>query len=161
MPKDPAPMDSPDPRAIDTRLVRRLAAILNETGLSEIEVERGGQRVRVARELSVVAPVTGAQPAPAAAFAPAPSPEAVEAAAEHNGDLVPSPMVGTVYLQPQPDAEPFVRVGQQVEEGQTLLIVEAMKTMNPIPAPRAGKVAAILVADAQPVEFGEPLIVLE
>ncbi len=165
MPKDPAPTDSPDARAIDTRLVKRLAAILNETGLTEIEVERGGQRVRVARELTGAAAPAAVPPPAAAAPAHAPSPEAsaaaAEAAAEHNGDVVPSPMVGTIYLQPQPEAEPFVRVGQDVAEGQTLLIVEAMKTMNPIPAPRAGKVAAILVADAQPVEFGEPLIVLE
>jgi len=162
MPKDPASTDSPDARApdertIDTRLVKRLAAILRETGMTEIEVERGGQRIRVAAQATVAA--TAAVPAAAPASA-APG-EAPAATVEHNGDAVPSPMVGTVYLQPQPGGEPFVRVGAQVDEGQTLLIVEAMKTMNPIPAPRAGKVTAILVSDAQPVEFGEPLIVLE
>ena len=164
MANDTAPTDSPDARAIDTRLVKKLAGILKETGLTEIEVERGDLRIRVAREMMLAAPA----PAPAQAVAPAAAPSGAEApttasaaAAEHAGDVVPSPMVGTVYLQPQPGAEPFVRVGSEVSEGQTLLIIEAMKTMNPIPAPRGGKVTAILVSDAQPVEFGEPLIVIE
>ena len=150
MSNDTAPADSPDARAIDTRLVRKLAAILKETELTEIEVERGDLRIRVARALTVAAAPVALAPAVAAA-----------APAAHAGDVVPSPMVGTVYLQPQPGAEPFIRIGAMVSEGQTLLIVEAMKTMNPIPAPRAGKVVDILVADAQPVEFGEPLVVIE
>lgn len=166
MSNDSAPADSPDARAIDTRLVRKLAAILKETELTEIEVERGDLRIRVARELTVAAAPVALAPAVAAPVAaahsaPAAAPASAAAPAEYAGDVVNSPMVGTVYLQPQPGAEPFIRVGSQVAEGQTLLIVEAMKTMNPIPAPRAGKVVEILVADAQPVEFGEPLVVLE
>ena len=166
MSNDSAPADSPDARAIDTRLVRKLAAILKETGLTEIEVERGDLRIRVARELTVAAPVAlapaVAAPAATGPVASAAAPPSLAApAAEYAGDVVNSPMVGTVYLQPQPGAEPFIRVGAQVSEGQTLLIVEAMKTMNPIPAPRSGKIVEILVADAQPVEFGEPLVVIE
>ncbi len=157
------PADSPDARPIDTRLVRKLADILKDTGLSEIEVERGDLKIRVARELTVqaAAPVALAPVAAAAPAAAAPAAPAAEAAPVRNGDVVPSPMVGTCYLQPQPGAEPFIRVGAQVAAGQTLLIVEAMKTMNPIPAPRAGKITEILVSDAQPVEFGEPLVVIE
>ena len=157
-PKAPA-----DP--IDARLVRKLADILTETGLSEIEVEHNDLKIRVAKTLTVAqAPVQYAA-APAAApvaAAPAAAP-AAEAAAEpqRKGDVVNSPMVGTVYLQPQPGAPAFVNVGDTVTAGQTLLIVEAMKTMNPIPSPRAGKVVEIIVQDAQPVEFGEPLIVIE
>ncbi|HEX5775514.1 MAG TPA: acetyl-CoA carboxylase biotin carboxyl carrier protein [Caulobacteraceae bacterium] len=146
--------------------MRKLAAILKETELTEIEVERGDLRIRVAREVIVaaapVAAAVAAAPASAAQAAPgavAESPAAL--AAEHAGEVIPSPMVGTVYMQAQPGAEPFIRVGSVVAEGQTLLIVEAMKTMNPIPSPRGGKVVEILVADAQPVEFGEPLVVLE
>jgi len=143
---------------IDARLVRKMADILTETGLTEIEVEHGGLRIKVARNVTAAA-VTYA--APAAHAAPAPAAPAAEAAAPARGDMVKSPMVGTVYLQPSPDAEPFVKVGDKVEEGATLLIVEAMKTMNPIPAPRSGRVIEILVGDAQPVEFGEPLVVIE
>ena len=172
MSNDSAPADSPDARAIDTRLVRKLAAILKETELTEIEVERGDLRIRVARELTVAAAPVALAPALAASATAGPATSAaasalvaesssVTAAAQYAGDVVNSPMVGTVYLQPQPGDEPFIRVGAQVSEGQTLLIVEAMKTMNPIPAPRAGKIVEILVADAQPVEFGEPLVVIE
>jgi len=167
MSNDTAPVDSPeDGRAIDTRLVRKLAGILKDTDLTEIEVESGGLRIRVAREVQVAAaPVALAPAAPVAApaaHAPAPRTESAAAAApEYAGDVVNSPMVGTVYLQPQPGAEAFVKVGQAVTEGQTLLLVEAMKTMNPITAPRAGRIVEILVADAQPVEFGEPLVVIE
>ena len=157
-PKAPA-----DP--IDARLVRKLADILTETGLTEIEVEHNDLKIRVAKTLTAApaavyapAPVAAAAPAPAAA---APAGEAAPAAVERKGDVVKSPMVGTVYLQPQPDAAPFVKVGDTVTAGQTLLIVEAMKTMNPIPAPRGGKIVEIIVQDAQPVEFGEPLIVIE
>ena len=167
MANDTAPAESPDARAIDTRLVRKLAAILKETELTEIEVERGDLRIRVAREMIVAAAPAApapavAAPAPAAQAAPGAVPESPAAlAAEHAGEVVPSPMVGTVYMQAQPGAEPFIRVGSVVAEGQTLLIVEAMKTMNPIPSPRDGKVVKILVADSQPVEFGEPLVVIE
>jgi acetyl-CoA carboxylase biotin carboxyl carrier protein len=156
--------DGPDP--IDTRLVRRLAGILNDTGLSEIEIERGDLKIRVSRTLAA-APVHAVAPAPVAA-APAPAPAAPAPAAPEftgetlpPGELVKSPMVGTVYLQPQPGANPFVKVGDTVTQGQTLLIIEAMKTMNPIPAPKGGVVRAIMAEDGQPVEFGEPLAVIE
>jgi acetyl-CoA carboxylase biotin carboxyl carrier protein len=151
--------DGPDP--IDTRLVRRLAGILNDTGLSEIEVERGGLKIRVSRTLTA-APVAVQAPAapPAAPAAPAAQPEFAGEALPP-GEVVKSPMVGTVYLQPQPGANPFVKVGDTVTQGQTLLIIEAMKTMNPIPAPKAGVVRAVLAEDGQPVEFGEPLAVIE
>ena len=150
---------------IDARLVRRLATILNDTGLTEIEVERGELRIRVARQLTAAAPAQiavapAAAPVAAPAAPAAPAAAAPPAPAEHKGDAVKSPMVGTVYLQPQPGSPAFVQVGDMVEEGQTLLIIEAMKTMNPIPAPRAGRIVAILVGDSQPVEYGEPLAVI-
>lgn len=164
-----APADPVEAPAIDARLVRKIADILKDTGLSEIEVEHAGLKIRVARELTA-APVNYVQAA-APAYAPAPvaAPPAVAPATEAaapapaaaRGDAVKSPMVGTAYLSPQPGADPFVKVGDSVSAGQTLLIVEAMKTMNPIQAPKAGKVVEILVADAQPVEFGEPLVVIE
>jgi acetyl-CoA carboxylase biotin carboxyl carrier protein len=147
----------------DTRLVRKLADILRDTELTEIEVEQGGLKIRVARELTA-APAQFALPA---ALAPAPHPASLAvpttAAPEpaRAGDVVKSPMVGTVYLQPQPGADPFVKPGDRVRQGQTLLIIEAMKTMNPIPAPRDGVLLEILALDAQPVEFGEPLAVIE
>ena len=152
---------------LDARLVRKLADILTDTGLSEIEVEHNGLKIRVAKTLTAAPVAYAAAPAPVAvAHAPAAAPAAPAAAessapAAVRGDAVKSPMVGTVYLQPQPDAPPFVKVGDTVTAGQTLMIVEAMKTMNPIPAPKGGRVVEILVADAQPVEFGEPLIVIE
>lgn len=165
-----APADPVEAPAIDARLVRKLADILKDTGLSEIEVEHAGLKIRVARELTA-APVNYVQaaapayaPAPAAApaaAAPAPVAEAAPAPAVVRGDAVKSPMVGTAYLSPQPGADAFVKVGDTVAAGQTLLIVEAMKTMNPISAPKAGKIVEILVEDAQPVEFGEPLVVIE
>jgi len=147
---------------IDARLVRRLAGILNATGLSEIEVEHDGLKIRVARTLTAAAPVAMAAPAFAAPPPPAPvaEPAAAPTPAPAAGDAVKSPMVGTVYLQPQPDTPSFVKVGDTVAEGQTLMIVEAMKTMNPIPAPRAGKILEIIVANGQPVEFGEPLAII-
>ena len=152
--------------AIDPDLVRELAQIVNDSGLSEIEVEHGELRLRIARTLVAAAPAA-VHYAPAAAAAPvaaAPAPAAAAApaadAASHPG-AVPSPMVGTAYLSPEPGAAPFIKVGDTVTEGQTMLVVEAMKTFNPIPAPRAGKVVAILVTDAQPVEYGEPLVILE
>lgn len=153
-----SPKASADP--IDARMVRKLADILTDTGLTEIEVEHNGLKIRVARSLTLSAQVAHSAPAYAAAApAPAPAPEA--AAVPARGDAVNSPMVGTVYLQPQPGAEPFVKVGDTVQAGQTLMIVEAMKTMNPIPSPKGGRVLEILVQDGQPVEFGEPLMVLE
>jgi acetyl-CoA carboxylase biotin carboxyl carrier protein len=156
-PKAPA-----DP--IDARLVRKLADILTDTGLSEIEVEHAGLKIRVAKTLTVAVQAAAA-PAAVAPAAPAPAPAAAPAAdpapARAKGDTVNSPMVGTVYLQPQPGADPFVKVGDTVQAGQTLFIVEAMKTMNPIPAPKGGRIVEILVSDAQPVEFGEPLAVIE
>ena len=164
-----APADPVETPSIDARLVRKLADILKDTGLSEIEVEHAGLKIRVARELTVAASATTYVQAPAAqAYAPAaaaPAPVAEAAApapaARPAGDIVKSPMVGTVYLQPQPGADAFIKVGDTVAAGQTLLIVEAMKTMNPISATKAGKVVEILVADAQPVEFGEPLVIVE
>ncbi len=157
------PVETP---SIDARLVRKLADILKDTGLSEIEVEHAGLKIRVARELTVTAAATTYVQAPQA-YAPqavpaaAPVAETAAPAARAAGDLVKSPMVGTVYMSSQPGADAFIKVGDIVAAGQTLLIVEAMKTMNPISAPKAGKVVEILVGDSQPVEFGEPLVVIE
>jgi len=144
-------------------LIRELAELLGETGLSEIELERQGLRIRVARNMMFTgAPVPAAAPAPhAPAASPTPtSPAAKSEPGDHPG-AIPSPMVGTAYRAPEPGAPPFVEVGSKVTQGQTLLIVEAMKMMNHIPAPRAGTIAAILVEDGQPVEYGEPLVVIE
>ncbi|MDR4305598.1 acetyl-CoA carboxylase biotin carboxyl carrier protein [Chelatococcus sambhunathii] len=153
-------MSNPPVRANDDlSLVRDLSELLEEKGLSEIEIERADFRVRVARQLTVSA-------APAVTVPPASAPAAVSAApasadpADHPG-VVASPMVGTAYLAPEPGARAFVEVGASVRQGQTVLIVEAMKTMNAIPAPRAGTVREILVADGQPVEFGEPLLIID
>ncbi len=151
---------------IDTALVRELAELLNETGLTEIEVEDDDRKIRVSRgAVASAAPVYATAPAPvAAALAPATAaPALVEPAAPAGPDLknaVKSPMVGTCYLTPEPGAAPFVSVGQAVKEGDTLLIVEAMKVMNPITAPRAGTVTAVLIEMAQPVEFDQPLVVI-
>lgn len=145
----------------DGALIRELALLLDETNLTEIEIERSGLRVRVARNMSIAAAVpTSYAPAPVAAPAAPAAPVAPADAAKHPG-VVPSPMVGTVYLAPEPGARPFVEVGAKVAAGQTLLIIEAMKTMNQIPAPRAGTVTQLLVEDGSPVEFGEPLVVIE
>jgi acetyl-CoA carboxylase biotin carboxyl carrier protein len=147
---------------IDQQLIRDLAGILNDTNLTEIEVELGDLKVRVSRQSPAVHAVAAPQPAYAppsgnhiAPSAPAASP------VDLSKNAVPSPMVGTAYLSPSPDAKPFVEVGQEVKEGETLLIIEAMKTMNQIPSPRSGKVTAILIEDAQPVEYGMPLVVVE
>jgi acetyl-CoA carboxylase biotin carboxyl carrier protein len=159
-----SPPKAPAADPIDARLVRRLADILTETGLSEIEVEHSGLKIRVAKTLTAVPMAYAAAPAPlvAPAAASAAAAVGVEPAvpARASGDEVKSPMVGSVYLQPEPGADPFVKVGDTVAAGQTLMIIEAMKTMNPIPAPKAGKIVAILVEDGQPVEFGEPLAVI-
>jgi len=139
---------------IDPDVVREMAKLLEETGLSEIEVERGGVRVRVARETAQ--PSAAAPPAPAGV--PAVQPEGGSAEpAPKQGTVVTSPMVGTVYLAPQPGAPPFVTVGAEVTDG-TVCIIEAMKTMNPVAAPVPGRVVEIFVRDGQPVEFGEPLM---
>src|SRR5262245_20589029 len=146
--------------SVDQELIRELAQLLTETGLTEIEIDREGIRVRVARQLAAsVAPVSVAAPAAAAAGAPAAA-SATEDPGKHPG-AVRSPMVGVAYLAPEPGAPPFVTVGTRVSQGQTLLIIEAMKTMNHIPAPKAGVVTQILVANSQPVEFGEPLVIIE
>ncbi|WP_085340129.1 acetyl-CoA carboxylase biotin carboxyl carrier protein [Aquidulcibacter paucihalophilus] len=156
----------------DTKLVKDLARILRDTDLSEIEVENEGVRVRVARQANVAPQMVHAQvpvaaaPLAAAPVASAPAPAAAAAAApasdpaKHPG-AVASPMVGTVYTQPEPGAAAFIKVGDTVKEGQQLFIIEAMKTMNPVPSPRSGTVTAILVHDAQPVEYGEALCVIE
>lgn len=146
---------------IDQALIRDLANILNETDLTEIEVEQDDLRIRVSRAGTpqfVQAPI--AAPAPAFA-APAAVVATPVADARSNKNAVTAPMVGTAYLSPAPGARPFIEVGASVKEGQTILIIEAMKTMNQIPAPRSGKVTEILVSDASPVEYGEPLIVIE
>ena len=147
----------------DSALIRELALLLDETSLSEIEIERAGLRLRVARNISVATSVPVAMAAAAAPAAAVAAPTAAAAAtdfAKHPG-VVPSPMVGTAYWAPEPGAKPFIEVGSRVTAGQTLLIIEAMKTMNQIPSPRAGTVTQILVEDGQPVEFGEPLVIIE
>lgn len=169
------PKRKPHASGVDADLVRDLAKVLDDSGLTEIEVEYGELRLRLARTLTMAppppshthvvhsAPVPAPAPAlsapaapPPAAAAPAPAADA----ASHPG-AVPSPMVGTAYLSAEPGAPPFIKVGDTVNAGQTLMVVEAMKTFNPIPAPRAGKITAILVSDAQPVEYGEPLVIIE
>ncbi|MFN3287119.1 MAG: acetyl-CoA carboxylase biotin carboxyl carrier protein [Sphingomonadaceae bacterium] len=161
-------MSEPRPMHVDVALVRELAMLLDETDLTEIEVADGDRRVRVARESAPVAsfavpaaaaaaPAATASPAAPAAAAPSAPVAGPEPAAE---GALRSPMVGTAYLSPEPGAPPFVREGDEVREGQTLLIIEAMKVMNPITAPRSGRIARILVANEQPVEFDQPLIVI-
>ncbi|MGX4805076.1 acetyl-CoA carboxylase biotin carboxyl carrier protein [Bradyrhizobium guangdongense] len=146
----------------DSALVRELALLLDETSLTEIEIERAGLRLRVARNVSVAAtmPMPVATAAPALVAAPAAAATAASDVSKHPG-AVTSPMVGTAYWAPEPGAKPFIEVGAKVSVGQTLLIIEAMKTMNQIPSPRAGTVTQILVEDGQPVEFGEPLVIIE
>ncbi|MCH4539310.1 acetyl-CoA carboxylase biotin carboxyl carrier protein [Ochrobactrum sp. POC9] len=147
---------------IDKETIRDLADILNETDLTDIEVEHGDLRIRVSRKVTVQAAATVMPAAAPVVNAAAPAAAAAEPTkADLSKNAVPSPMVGTAYLAPAPGARNFIEVGAQVKEGQTLLIIEAMKTMNQIPAPRAGTVKAILIEDAQPVEFGEPLVVIE
>jgi acetyl-CoA carboxylase biotin carboxyl carrier protein len=154
-PETPAPANSP---AVDHDVIRELAKLLDETGLTEIEYERDGTSIRVARHAGGPAPRAWAaeapRPAPAAAAAEASDPA-------HHPGAVTSPMVGTAYLASSPGAKPFVDIGSQVKAGDTLLIIEAMKTMNQIPAPRSGTVTQILVENGQPVEFGEALMIIE
>jgi acetyl-CoA carboxylase biotin carboxyl carrier protein len=144
----------------DSALIRELALLLDETSLTEIEIERAGLRVRVARNISIAAAMApsyqSAAPMPVAAAT-----AAVSADLSKHPGVVPSPMVGTAYWAPEPGAKPFIDVGAKVSVGQTLLIIEAMKTMNQIPSPRAGTVTQILIEDGQPVEFGEPLVIIE
>src|SRR5579872_50547 len=145
--------------AVDHELIKELTKLLDETGLTEIEIEQDGQRVRVARG---GAPMTVAVPRGAAAM-PVPIPEITPAPldpAKHPGVVI-SPMVGTAYAASEPGAKPFVEIGSKVKAGDTLMIIEAMKTMNQIPAPRAGTVIQILVEDGQPVEYGQPLLIIE
>jgi acetyl-CoA carboxylase biotin carboxyl carrier protein len=157
--------DSKGKGSVEQALIRELAELLDETRLSEIEIEREGLRVRVSRQMAVqampmaqAAPVAAA-PAAAAAATAAAAPAAADPS-KHPG-AVKSPMVGTAYLAPEPGAAPFIDVGTRVAQGQTLLIIEAMKTMNHIPAPKAGVVTTIFVGNGQPVEFGETLVIIE
>ncbi|SFS44615.1 acetyl-CoA carboxylase biotin carboxyl carrier protein [Brevundimonas viscosa] len=168
---DKTPRLKNDDSGIDAALVRQLADILNDTDLTEIEVEKDDLKIKVKRDVTVAAapvhyaaapaPVAHAVPAMAAAPSGAAMPSDPATIVARAGEEVKSPMVGTAYLQPSPEAPPFVQPGDKVKKGQTLLIVEAMKTMNPIQAPRDGVVSEVLVGDAQPVEFGEPLVLLE
>jgi len=145
-------------KAVDKEMIKELAELLEETGLSELEIEHDGLRIKVARNFSAAMPpvALAAQPAASSGAAAAKTDEV-----DLSVNAVNSPMVGTVYRSPEPGAKAFIEVGSKVAEGQTCLIIEAMKTMNPIPAPRSGTVTAILVDDNSPVEFGEPLFILE
>lgn len=149
---------------IDSKLVRELADILTETELTEIEVERGDLKIRVAREIHAAPAMYHAAPsapAPAPAPAPASAPEASSAAeTKSHAGAVTSPMVGTAYLRPSPDADQFKKPGDAIKEGDTILLIEAMKTFNPITAPKSGTLSELLVEDAQPVEYGEALFVI-
>ncbi|MFA5122827.1 acetyl-CoA carboxylase biotin carboxyl carrier protein [Zavarzinia sp.] len=147
--------------SLDKTLIRELADLLAEADLTEIEVTENGRSIRVARQVTVVAGPPAAYAAPAAPVAAAPVAAPAAAVPVASGQPVTSPMVGTAYLSPEPGAQAFVRPGDRVTKGQTLLIVEAMKTMNPIPAPRDGTVAKVSVENGQPVEYGEILVVLE
>jgi acetyl-CoA carboxylase biotin carboxyl carrier protein len=153
MAKDKTEKTSPE-----HELIRELAGLLNETGLTEIEIEKAGLMVRVARQVTMTAAVPAMQAHGAVAAAPAVA--VVADPARHPG-CVKSPMVGSAYLSPEPGAPPFAEVGSRVTAGQTLLIIEAMKTMNHIPAPKAGIVTAVFIENGQPVEFGEPLVIIE
>ncbi len=156
--------DSKEKMSSEGALIRELAEVLNETGLSEIEMERNGMRLRIARQLTVAAMAPAMMSAPVHATpAMTPQPALAPKSADVSGHpgTVKSPMVGTAYRAPEPGAASFVEVGTRVAQGQTLLIIEAMKTMNHIPAPRAGTVTAVFVDNGQPVEFGEPLAVIE
>ena len=146
---------------VDQDLIRELAQLLKETGLSEIEIDRDGMRVRVAREMTMLATPAASPAAIPAAAAQATAPESGPADFSKHPGCLHSPMVGTAFLAPEPGAAPFVEVGSRVSQGQTILIIEAMKTMNHIPAPKAGTVTRILVGNQQPVEFGEPLAIIE
>jgi acetyl-CoA carboxylase biotin carboxyl carrier protein len=163
MARQPEDKSAPKFTSDDSALIRELALLLDETSLTEIEIERAGLRLRVARNISLAASVPAnflPAAAPAAASAAAATPADATDFAKHPG-AVHSPMVGTAYWASEPGAKPFIEVGSKVSVGQTLLIIEAMKTMNQIPSTRAGTVTQILVEDGQPVEFGEPLVIIE
>jgi acetyl-CoA carboxylase biotin carboxyl carrier protein len=161
MARQPEDKSAPKFTRDDSALIRELALLLDETSLTEIEIERAGLRLRVARNISIAASMPASfQPAAPAPAIAAPAPVDAADVAQHPG-AVPSPMVGTAYFASEPGARPFIEVGSKVSVGQTLLIIEAMKTMNQIPSPRAGTVTQILVEDGQPVEFGEPLVIIE
>jgi acetyl-CoA carboxylase biotin carboxyl carrier protein len=147
---------------LDKELIRELAKLLDETGLGEIEIEQENFKIRVARPGPNAAAVAAPAPSPTAVSAAPPAPEGTrpQDVASHPG-VVKSPMVGTAYCAPAPGAPPFVELGSEVKQGQIILIIEAMKTMNQIPSPRDGRVVEILVADGQPVEYGEPLLIIE
>jgi acetyl-CoA carboxylase biotin carboxyl carrier protein len=148
---------SPKSITVDHDLIKELTKLLDETGLTEIEIEQDDHRVRVARQSGIVAAAPVA--VPVAVPQPVPTPAAADPV-KHPG-LVVSPMVGTAYAASEPGARPFIEIGNKVKAGDTLLIIEAMKTMNQIPAPRSGTVVQILFEDGQPVEFGEPLVIIE
>jgi acetyl-CoA carboxylase biotin carboxyl carrier protein len=160
--KDPAAKPS-----AEGQMIRELAELLNDTGLTEIEIEKSGLKIRVAKTITVAAAVPASYAHPAPAIAAGTGPSDGKAAAAIPGDMskhpgaVKSPMVGTAFRSPEPGAAMFCDIGSKVNQGDTLLIIEAMKTMNQIPAPRSGTVIAILFENAQPVEYGEPLIVIE
>ena len=157
----------PKSASAESQLIRELAELLNDTGLTEIEIEKSGLKIRVAKKISINAVPAAAYAAPAPAAAPAAAAAEASKPTTAPGDLskhpgaVKSPMVGTAYRSPEPGAPMFCEVGSKVNQGDTLLIIEAMKTMNQIPAPRSGTVKAILVENAQPVEYGEPLFIIE
>ena len=152
-----------DNKTFNNEQIRQLAEILTDTGLSEIEVEQDGLKIRVAREISSAMTVPAPQPAPAPSPTPvsAPTTPAADPTAGKSAGTVNSPMVGTAYMAPSPEAAPFVQVGSKVKAGQAIMIIEAMKTMNQIPAPHGGTVTAILVSNGDPVEYDEPLMVIE
>ena len=154
-------------QSTETKLIRELAGILNETGLTEIEMEKGTLKIRVSKTNEVIAAPVQSYAAPAAApaaIAPAPAVETPAPASKTDASAHPgavkSPMVGTAYIRPSPDADQFVKIGDSVKEGDTVMLIEAMKTFNPITAPKSGKVTQILVEDSQPVEFGEALFII-
>ena len=152
---------TPNKPLVDHDLIRELSELLDETGLTEIEIERDGQRVRVARNAGRAMAASAHIAPPAAAPAPIAMSSPTSADPTKHPGVVTCPMVGTAYMAPEPGAKPFIEVGSQVKAGDTLLIVEAMKTMNQIPAPRSGTVKQILIEDGQPVEFGQPLVIVE
>ncbi|UFZ05425.1 acetyl-CoA carboxylase biotin carboxyl carrier protein [Bradyrhizobium ontarionense] len=157
----PQPDDKTTAKSEDSQLIRELAALLDETSLTEIELERAGLRIRVARNVTIAAAMPSGVPAAAVPVVAAATAAAAGADLSKHPGVVPSPMVGTAYWAPEPGAKPFIEVGSKVTVGQTLMIIEAMKTMNQIPSPRAGTVTQILVEDGQPVEYGEPLVIIE
>jgi len=153
--------DQGESSGAEQKLIRELAELLNDTGLSEIEIEKSGLKIRVARTLNIQSAVAAPAPTPGAPVAGAPAAKGgATDPAKHPG-VVKSPMVGTAYRSAEPSAPPFIELGSRVSQGDTLLIIEAMKTMNQIPAPHSGKVTTILIENGQPVEFGEPLVIIE